>query len=191
MNNTTVRIESIEIKNFKNVGYGHLDFEESKKGGRASILGLYGQNGSGKTALIDALELLRLALSGRAIPAYFADYINVDSEYATLKYGFKVNNQSTNCIYSVFYEVNLRRDIDNTEHNTERLAVDDHYKAALFNEVLSYSYECGDKKVRLSPAINTSTAEDVVFAPATTFSLCPTKTAKKFRCNTNLRVSKS
>ena len=140
MNNTTVRIESIEIKNFKNVGYGHLDFEESKKGGRASILGLYGQNGSGKTALIDALELLRLALSGRAIPAYFADYINVDSEYATLKYGFKVNNQSTNCIYSVFYEVNLRRDIDNTEHNTERLAVDDHYKAVLFNEVLSYSY---------------------------------------------------
>ena len=73
MVNTTVRIESIEIKNFKNVGYGHLDFEESKKGGRASILGLYGQNGSGKTALIDALELLRLALSGKAIPAYFAD----------------------------------------------------------------------------------------------------------------------
>ena len=135
MTNTTVRIESIEIKNFKNVGYGHLDFEESKKGGRASILGLYGQNGSGKTALIDALELLRFALSGRAIPAYFADYINVDSENATLKYGFKVNNQSTNCIYSVFYEVNLRRDIDNTEHNTERLAVDDHYKAVLFNEV--------------------------------------------------------
>ena len=187
MNNTTVRIESIEIKNFKNVGYGHLDFEESKKGGRASILGLYGQNGSGKTALIDALELLRLALSGRAIPAYFADYINVDSEYATLKYGFKVNNQSTNCIYSVFYEVNLRRDIDNTEHNTERLAVDDHYKAVLFNEVLSYSYECGDKKVRLSPAINTSTAEDVVFAPATKYRSIVGKDKESF---TGLLVTK-
>ena len=79
MVNTTVRIESIEIKNFKNVGYGHLDFESEKKSGRASILGLYGQNGSGKTALIDALELLRLALSGSTIPAYLADYINVDS----------------------------------------------------------------------------------------------------------------
>ena len=43
MVNTTVRIDSIEIKNFKNVGYGHLDFEDSKKGGKASILGLYGQ----------------------------------------------------------------------------------------------------------------------------------------------------
>ncbi len=30
MNDTIVRIESIEIKNFKNVGYGHLDFENSK-----------------------------------------------------------------------------------------------------------------------------------------------------------------
>ena len=55
MNDTIVRIESIEIKNFKNVGYGHLDFGNSKKGYKASILGLYGQNGSGKTALIDAL----------------------------------------------------------------------------------------------------------------------------------------
>lgn len=34
MVNTTVRIESIEIKNFKNVGYGHLDFEDSKKAAR-------------------------------------------------------------------------------------------------------------------------------------------------------------
>ena len=166
MNNTIVRIESIEIKNFKNVSYGHLDFENSKKGCKASILGLYGQNGSGKTALIDTLELLRLSLSGRAIPAYFADYINVDSEYATFKYGFKVSNQQVNCFYSVFYEVSLRRDLNHTEHNTEQSSFDESYKAVLFDEMLSYSYECGNKKVRLSPVIDTKTAEDVVFIPA-------------------------
>ncbi len=169
MNNTTVRIESIEIRNFKNVGYGHLDFENSKKGFKASILGLYGQNGSGKTALIDALELLRLSLSGKAIPPYFADYINVDSEYATLKFGFKVSNQQTNCVYSVFYEVSLRRDLDNADHNTEQPSADDSYKAVLFDEVLSYSYECKNKKVRLSPVIDTRTAEDVVFIPASKY----------------------
>lgn len=169
MNNTTVRIESIEIRNFKNVGYGHLDFENSKKGYKASILGLYGQNGSGKTALIDALELLRLSLSGKAIPPYFADYINVDSEYATLKFGFKVSNQQANCVYSVFYEVSLRRDLDNTENNTEQTSADDSYKAVLFDEVLSYSYECENKKVRLLPIIDTRTAEDVVFVPASKY----------------------
>lgn len=166
MDNTTVRIESIEIRNFKNVGYGHLDFENTKKDRAASILGLYGQNGSGKTALIDALELLRLSLSGRAIPAYFANYINVDSEYATLKYGFRVSNPQANCAYSVFYEVSLCRNLDHTDHNTEQLSIDESYKAALFNEVLSYSYEHGNKKIRLSPIIDTRTSENVVFAPA-------------------------
>ena len=171
MNNTIVRIESIEIRNFKNVGYGHLDFEDSKNNCRASVLGLYGQNGSGKTALIDALELLQLALSGRAVPNYFADYINIDSEYAILKYGFKVSNQQANCVYYVSYEVSLRRDLNHTEQNTEQLSIDECYKAVLFDEVLSYSYECGDKKVRFSPVIDTRTAEDIVFIPATKYRL--------------------
>lgn len=187
MVNTIVRIESIEIKNFKNVGYGRLNFENSKKGGNASVLGLYGQNGSGKTALIDALELLRLALSGRTVPAYFADYINVGSEYATLKYGFKVSNQEIRCVYSVFYEVNLRRDVDNSEHNAEQPPVDEHYKAVLFDEVLSYSYECGDKKTRLSTVIDTGTNEDVVFAPATKYRSIIGKDKESF---TGLLVAK-
>lgn len=171
MTGTTVRIDSIEIRNFKNVGYGHLDFKNSKNDGKASILGLYGQNGSGKTALIDALELLRLALSGRSIPTYFADYINVDSKYATLKYEFRISNQNKGCVYSAFYEVNLRRDVNNIEHNTEQPSVDEHYKAVLYEEKLSCSYECGDNKVKLSPMINTKTNDDVVFVPDAKYRL--------------------
>ena len=125
MSNVIVRIESIEIKNFKNVGFGCLDFENSKNKRKASILGLYGQNGSGKTALIDALELLRLSLSGRAIPAYFADYINVDSDFSTLKYGFKVSNEQDGSVYSVFYEVCLRREFNQIEHNTEMTSIEE------------------------------------------------------------------
>lgn len=165
MNDTIVRIESVEINNFKNVGYGHLDFEDAKKCNKASILGLYGQNGSGKTALIDALELLRLSLSGRTIPNYFADYINVNSQYATLKYGFKVSSKQANCIYSVFYEVSLCRALNHIEHNTEQLSIDESYRAVLSDEVLSYSYECENKKVRRSPVIDTRTSKDIVFLP--------------------------
>ena len=187
MNNTIVRIDSIEIRNFKNVGYGRLNFENSKKDCQTSILGLYGQNGSGKTALIDALELLRLSLSGRSVPAYFADYINIDSEYATLKYGFKVWNHQKGCIYSVSYEVNIRLDIDHTEHNTEQPSADERYKVVLFNEVLSYSYECGDTKVRFSPVIDTRTGEDVVFIPAAKYNLIIGKDKENF---TNLLVAK-
>ena len=187
MSNVIVRIESIEIKNFKNVGFGCLDFENSKNKRKASILGLYGQNGSGKTALIDALELLRLSLSGRAIPAYFADYINVDSDFSTLKYGFKVSNEQDGSVYSVFYEVSLRREFNQIEHNTELTSVEETYKAVLFDEVLSYSYECGDDKVRLSPVIDTRTAEDIVFLPATKYQII---IGKDKETTTNLLVAK-
>lgn len=40
------RLSGIEIYNFKNIKSAKLDFKNS-------MLGLYGENGSGKTALID------------------------------------------------------------------------------------------------------------------------------------------
>lgn len=48
MNDTIVRIESIEIKNFKNVGYGHLDFENSKKDARQAFSDYMGKTDPGK-----------------------------------------------------------------------------------------------------------------------------------------------
>ena len=41
-----IRLSTLEIENIKNVQYGKIEFERGKKG---SILGIYGQNGSGKT----------------------------------------------------------------------------------------------------------------------------------------------
>lgn len=187
MNHAVVRIKSIEIKNFKNVGYGYLNFENSKKGYASSILGLYGQNGSGKTALIDALELLKLALSGKSVPSYFADYINVDSTFTALKYEFKVYNQRENSTYSVFYEVCLRRDLDDTEHNTEQSSDSESYKSTLFDEILSYSYECNGKKIRRSPVIDTRTADDVVFIPTVKYN---TLIGNDKETTTNLMVAK-
>lgn len=187
MDNTIVRIASIEINNFKNVAHGHLDFESSKKGYKSCILGLYGQNGSGKTALIDALNLLRLSLSGRPIPSYYADYINVDSEYATLKYGFKVSNSQRECTYSVLYEVKLCREKDQAEHNTDQPMLEDSYKTVLSDEVLSYSYEQKGRKIRFSTIIDTRTADDIVFLPASKYHSIVGKNKEVL---TNLLVAK-
>lgn len=184
MEDAVVRLESIEIRNFKNVEYGYLNFENPRKPYRSSILGLYGQNGSGKTALVDAVALLKAALSGRSVPAHFADYIHVKAECAVLKYGFKVLTHSAQ--YFVTYEFSLRKDLDESEQNIDPdNFVQERYKATLFNEILSYSYECDDQKVKMQPVINTSVQE--VFGPSTKYNLLVGKNPTIF---TDLSVAK-
>jgi AAA15 family ATPase/GTPase len=163
-----VRIESIEIKNFKNVKSGYLSFRNTRKPYNSSILGLYGQNGSGKTALIDALSLLKFALTMKSVPAIFTDYINVDACYASLKYEFKVANHDPNEEYTVFYEVNIRNGIDESTHNTDYFDADAEKKITLFDEVLSYSYSSSDIKAKFLPIVDTRT--EGVFIPTTKYN---------------------
>lgn len=80
-----------------------------------------------------------------------------------------MSSNQKDCVYSVFYEINLRRELDHTEHNTDQPALEESYKSVLSDEVLSYSYEFEGKKIRLSPVIDTRTAEDVVFLPASKY----------------------
>lgn len=168
MEKSIVRIKQIWIENFKNVSYGQLGFENSRKSYKSSILGLYGQNGSGKTALIDALELLKLLLSGRSVPPQFADYINVDSEYAVLKYEFEVTDGKKE--YDVFYQFNLKKEPDFSSENTAEVYTENEkYKAAVFDEVLSYAYIENETKYRLSTLINTKTSG--VFIPKAKYDI--------------------
>ena len=117
MNNAVVRLEGVTIHNFKNVVDGSIDLTGRKKGMKASILGLYGQNGSGKTALIDAIQLLQYALQGRSIPAQFADCVHVDAENSSLSFSFIVNNHYGT--YHAIYSFSLRKEKEETAQNTE------------------------------------------------------------------------
>lgn len=162
MNDTVVRLESISIENFKNIESGQLSFANNRKNFRTSILGLYGQNGSGKTALIDAIELLQLALKGQPVPVKFADYINVESGYSLLHYEFSILGEKEN--YQVFYEFKLSSEKIEASQNMD--VNDDeeiHYKAVITDELLSYSYESCDLKARKSTLIDTTSTK--VFSP--------------------------
>lgn len=186
MKNSIVRIESVEIKNFKNVKYGFISFENSKKDFAASILGLYGQNGSGKTALVDAIAMLKFALAGQPLPTQCADYINVEASSAALKYEFKVTNKANGASYTVFYEFSIRKAVNDVERNAEQAnmtPVD--YKTAIYDEVLSYSYDNSNLKVKLLPIVDTRT--DGVFSPATKYNVLVGKGKKAF---TDLMVAK-
>lgn len=184
MENTIVRLESISIENFKNVKYGQLCFANNRKNYRTSILGLYGQNGSGKTALIDAIELLQLALKGAQIPSKFADYINVEAGYAYLRYEFSVSGKEDR--YQAFYEFKLTAEKIEAAQNTIVLENDDvHFKAKITDELLSYAYESETLKIRKSTLLDTSSQK--VFTPTTKYSCLVGKDKK---VNMDLMIDK-
>lgn len=165
MNNAVVRITKITLYNFKNVVNGTVMLKSSKKRYRSSVLGLYGQNGSGKTAMIDAISVLKYALSGKSIPQKYADYINIDAEVATLEFSFLVRNTIDDTIYNVDYRFSLKKltetTTSNIDDNAMQISTDE--KVVIFDEMLSHSYNTDGKRARMSQIINTCTND--VFVP--------------------------
>lgn len=162
MQDTVVRLVSITLNNFKNVQYGKLDFVNQRKAYQTSILGLYGQNGSGKTALIDALELLKLALCSHSIPEKYADYINVEAGSASLTYQFSITRQDES--YQAYYQFSLIKVQATESGNIPSLSEQTvKYKVAITAENLSYAYSNTSLKLRKSTLINTET--DKIFTP--------------------------
>lgn len=94
---TKIRIEKIELQNFKGVSNGVIEFNCLKspveKDTCSDILGIYGQNGSGKTTLLEALHVAKLAMMGRKIP--FDKYGNIvaqGADYARMSISFQASN---------------------------------------------------------------------------------------------------
>ena len=103
---TIVRLTSLHIEKIKNVKNGQIVmpgvYRKQLLNKQAEVLGLYGQNGSGKTAVIDTLYYLQKIMVGDSLDEELADYIDVQEEQAEISAGFSVFEES------VFYEVGYR-----------------------------------------------------------------------------------
>ena len=168
MNDSIVRLIDFRIQNFKNVENGVLNLINKRKNFNSSILGLYGQNGSGKTALIDSLCILKLLLCGQPVPDTYADYINVNSENAKFHFHFQIDDKEKG-IYEIYYDFSLKRTKSIIEPNISVDNSNPTLKAQIYNEILTYSFSGKDRKIRKSTFIDTSS--EGVFSPAGKYEL--------------------
>lgn len=115
MRGRTVRLQSITLKNFKNVKNGKIEMPNAYKRilscNNAEVLGIYGQNGSGKTAVIDAVYFLQQIMVGENLERELLDYIGKKEKQAEIIAEFAIFN--LNEIFEVGYRVVLERISDN------------------------------------------------------------------------------
>lgn len=161
MDNNCMRIECVTIQNLKNVKNGELCLENKRNKYNASILGLYGQNGSGKTALIDSLKILKYVLCGKSIPEKYSDYIHVDEVSSTLKFQFKMTQKDVQ--YDIWYQFSMRKVIDDTYSNDDSINEVIKNKVEVYDEVLSFAYTTSNEKMRKNVLIDTKSTD--VFVP--------------------------
>ncbi len=129
MKEAKVRIKNIKLQNFKNVGYGEIEF--SKKQNEqiypADIIGVYGQNGSGKTAVIDALHYVQVLLSGQSLDKDFVNYISYNQKTAKIEIVFLV--EYTDIKYDVVYQISFEKNEDDEYYIQDEIITSSTIKA--------------------------------------------------------------
>lgn len=92
-----VRLQQITIENYKNIKHGSFNMPTFNSNYeftslKPDIIGIYGQNGSGKTAVIDALFLLQSLIKGKDLPENLYDQIHTESDTAKFQFAFSIQS---------------------------------------------------------------------------------------------------
>lgn len=104
-----IRIKNVELNNIKNVYHGvfntNTDFDSMNK---SDIIGFYGQNGSGKTAIVESFNILQLLLSNVHLPIIENNLLTKSKKFISLHYEFLITNEFGE--FTVKYITNLKED---------------------------------------------------------------------------------
>lgn len=73
----------------------------------SEVLGIYGQNGSGKTAVVDAMFFLQKILVGSTLDEDIAEYLTTGSQSAEIEVDFNIFIEKV--VFEVTYKVVLKR----------------------------------------------------------------------------------
>ncbi|KOY81706.1 ATP-binding protein [Lysinibacillus macroides] len=123
-----IKVKKITLQNVRNVRHGEIiltmNFDTFLQ---ANVVGLYGQNGSGKTTIVDAFALLKTLLSGdKKLPSQDKRLIMAGEQVASLDFEFLVENQFGT--FFLYYYVELQEDQHRLYPALERLSYKENAK---------------------------------------------------------------
>ena len=148
-----VRLASLKISNIKNVKSGQIVMPNTCRKQlsykNAEVLGVYGQNGSGKTAVLDTLYYLQRIMIGSTLEEEIADYIDVNSNQAEIAADFYIFAETV--IYEVSYKTVLQRNEKRVEIIRETLSCAISNGDSRSNKTVFMDYRRSDREYAFVP----------------------------------------
>ena len=148
-----VRLASLKISNIKNVRKGQIVMPNTCRKHlsckNAEVLGVYGQNGSGKTAIIDVLYYLQKIMIGNTLEEELGDYIDVNENKAEIIADFNIFMEML--IYEVSYKIILQKTDTRVEIVQESLSCAVNKEDSRSNKTVFMDYQRSDKENIFTP----------------------------------------
>ena len=114
MQNTRVRILAIKLEGFKNTISGIVELPSFQRkdffSRKSDILGIYGQNGSGKTAIVEALSMVQTLLMGDSLSEDSLQCVSMETGICTISIAFAIDSHEVKA--KVDYSVTFCRNTD-------------------------------------------------------------------------------
>lgn len=152
---TKIRLVEIDINHFKNIEQGKIMMDADFK--KASLTGIYGQNGSGKSAVIDALAILSCMTKGEACPPGTLEAVQIGHQRACLRFVFWFEQGDE--AWKVFYSITLEKKTEKGLEEGDLIIAD---------EMVQY-LRIGDKTTRTRVLARTEDSD--VFGPYARYKL--------------------
>ncbi len=130
-----IRVKKVQINNIKNVCHGQFktntNFEKMEK---ADIIGIFGQNGSGKTAVVEAFNILQLLLLGKALPKMDKHLMTVGKNITSMIFEFLVSNEYGK--FTLVYECSIKQGNEYLYVSSEKLSYKENSPRRRFKTII-------------------------------------------------------